>query len=86
MNIENRATKIYLKNLPPVEAYELILKCKIPTPQRECLFAMLAGKQGFAGCDYLSENFKIHIEYWTFLRRLKEGLEMMRKSLKYLKK
>lgn len=86
MNIENRATKIYLKSLAPIEAADLIYKCKLPTPQKECLLALIAGKEGFNGCDYLADNFNINLGYWTYLRRLKEALQMFRKSVKYLKK
>lgn len=84
MNIDNRATKVFLKSLAPIEAIELIEKFKIPSPQKECLIAMINGKEGFEGCDYLEEVYKIHIGYWTFGRRLKDGLEMFRKSQKYL--
>ena len=84
MNIDNRATKVFLKSLAPIEAIELVEKFKIPSPQRECLIAMINGKEGFEGCDYLEEKYKIHISYWTFGRRLKDGLEMFRKSQKYL--
>lgn len=84
MNIDNRATKVFLKSLAPIEAIELVEKFKIPSPQKECLIAMINGKEGFEGCDYLEEKYKIHISYWTFGRRLKDGLEMFRKSKKYL--
>jgi hypothetical protein len=80
MNIERRATKLYLKDLPPVEAYRRIDEYKIPSPYREVLFAVINRKEGFSGCDYLSENFHINMSYWTFGRRLKEALDMFRKS------
>ena len=84
MNIDNRATKVYLKSIAPIEAYDQIDRFKIPSPQKECLIAMINGKEGFEGCDYLSERFKINIGYWTFGRRLKDGLEMFRRSKKYI--
>ena len=86
MNIDNRATKVYLKSLAPIEAYDQINRYKIPSPQKECLIAMINGKEGFEGCDYLEDVYKIHIGYWTFGRRLKEGLEIFRKSKKYIDK
>lgn len=86
MNIDNRATKIYLKDLAPIEALDQIERYKIPSPQKECLIAMINGKEGFEGCDYLEDVYKIHIGYWTFGRRLKEGLEIFRKSKKYIDK
>lgn len=84
MNIDNRATKVYLKSLAPVEAVDLINKYLIPSPQKECLIAMINGKEGFEGCDYLEEKYHIHIGYWTFGRRLKDGLELFRKTKKYI--
>lgn len=86
MNEQNRSTKVYLKELAPVEALDQIDRYKIPSPQKECLIAMINGKEGFNGCDYLAETFGIHIGYWTFGRRLKEGLEIFRKSKKYIDK
>ena len=84
MNIDNRSTKVYLKSLAPIEALDQIERYKIPSPQKECLIAMINGKEGFEGCDYLEDEYKIHIGYWTFGRRLKEGLEIFRKSKKYI--
>lgn len=81
MNIENRATKIYLKSLPPLEALSLLHKYKIPSPYKEVLIAAcIERKEGFAGCDFLTESYNIHLSYWTFVRRLKEALDMFRKS------
>lgn len=40
MNIENRATKLYLKKLPPVVAVELLEKYMIPSPYKEILEAV----------------------------------------------
>ena len=84
MNIDNRSTKVYLKSLAPIEALDQIERYKIPSPQKECLIAMINGKEGFEGCDYLEDVYKIHIGYWTFVRRLKDGLEIFRKSKKYI--
>lgn len=84
MNEANRSTKVYLKDIAPVEALDQIDRYKIPSPQKECLIAMINGKEGFEGCDYLEDVYKIHIGYWTFGRRLKEGLEIFRKSKKYI--
>lgn len=85
MNEANRSTKVYLsKDLSLIEALDQINRYKIPSPQKECLIAMINGKEGFEGCDYLEDVYKIHIGYWTFGRRLKEGLEIFRKSKKYV--
>lgn len=84
MNEANRSTKVYLKDLAPVEALDQIDRYKIPSPQKECLVAMVYGNEGYKGCDYLSEHFNINIGFWTFGRRLKEGLESFRKAKKYI--
>ena len=81
MNQDNRAIKLYIKNLAPLIAEELIDNYRIPSPHREVLLtACVARKEGYAGCDYLEKTYHISLGYWTFGRRLKEGLEMFRKS------
>ena len=81
MNIENRATKLYIKSLPPLTAINFISDYKIPSPYKEILItACVDRKEGFSGVKHLAETYKIHIEYWTFGRKLKEALEMFRKS------
>lgn len=37
MNIENRAVKLFIKELPPAEALEKIEQYKIPSPYKEIL-------------------------------------------------
>ncbi|MBQ9235444.1 MAG: hypothetical protein IJ184_03150 [Alphaproteobacteria bacterium] len=81
MNIENRATKLYLKELPPLQAIDFIEKYKIPSPYKEVLLtACVERKEGFRGIDYLAEKYNINIQYRTFVRKLKEALEMFRRS------
>lgn len=81
MNVENRATKVYLKSLPPLTAIKLIEAYHIPSPYKEILITVCVERlEGFKGCDYLAENYNIHIGYWTFGAKLKEALEMFRKS------
>lgn len=83
MNVENRATKIYIKSLPPLTALKLIEEYKIPSPYKEILItACVERKEGFKGICYLSEKYNINIEYWTFGRKLREALEMFRESHK----
>lgn len=83
MNEDNRATKIFLKSLAPNEALKLFEEYNIPSPYKEVLITVCINrKEGFAGIDFLEENFKISLGYWTFGRRLKEGLEIFRKSHK----
>ena len=81
MNIENRATKIYLKSLPPLTVYNLLDSYKIPSPFKEILITVCVNKkEGFPAMNYLAKEYNIHIEYWTLGRRLKEALEMFRES------
>lgn len=37
-------------------------------------------QRGYEALDYLAEKFSIHMGYWTYGRRLKESLQMFRKS------
>ena len=84
MNIDNKATKYFLKNLAPLEAIDLIDSYHIPTPHREILItACVYDKEGFEGCDFLQEKYKISISYWNFVKKLKEGLIKFRKSHLY---
>lgn len=80
MNPENRAIKIYIKNLAPMTAIQKIEDYKIPTPYREILIALVNRKEGYEALDYLAEKFSIHMGYWTYGRRLKASLQMFRKS------
>lgn len=61
-------------------AIQKIEEYKIPTPYREILIALVNRKEGYEALDYLAEKFSIHMGYWTYGRRLKESLQMFRKS------
>lgn len=81
MNIENRATKIYLKSLPPLTVKKLVNQYEIPSPYKEILITICAEHiSGFKALDHLEEKYNIRIEYWTLVRYFKIGLEMFRKS------
>lgn len=80
MNIENRATKLYLKELAPIQALRLIDEYRIPTPYKEVLIACCVEKlDAFSALDYLAKQ-DIFIGYFTYIRRLKTALTMFRKS------
>lgn len=80
MNIENRATKLYLKSLPPMTAYKLLDEYKIPTPYKEVLVcACILRLTDFQAIHNLSKQ-DIYLSQRTYLRRLQQGLEMFRKS------
>lgn len=77
---ENRAIKIHIKEMAPMTAIQKIEDYKIPTPYKEILIALVNRKEGYEALDYLAEKFSIHMGYWTYGRRLKESLQMFRKS------
>ena len=68
------------KEMAPMTAIQKIEDYKIPTPYREILIALVNRKEGYEALDYLAEKFSIHMGYWTYGRRLKESLQMFRKS------
>lgn len=88
MSIERRAAKLYLKDLPPLEALELLDKYRIPSPYKEILIAICVERlKDFPALDYLEEKFKIHIGYWDFRKKTGKALDMFRKShLSFCKK
>ena len=60
MNIENRATKLYLKKLPPVVAVELLEKYMIPSPYKEIINAICIKQlPTFKAIDFLSKEHKM---------------------------
>lgn len=84
MNIENRAVKVYLKSLAPNELLALLDKYNIPSPYKEILITVcIYNKSGFAGVDFLAEHYNIHLSYWTFVRRVKEALNVFRTAHRY---
>lgn len=83
MNIENRAVKLYIKELPPSVAIDLFEQYKIPTPYKEILtIVCVERKGGYKAMEVLEKRYGIYMGYWTFGRRLKDALEMFRKSHK----
>lgn len=72
--------KIHIKEMAPMTAIQKIEEYKIPTPYKEILIALVNRKEGYEALDYLAEKFSIHMGYWTYGRRLKESLQMFRKS------
>lgn len=81
MNIENRATKLYLKELAPLQALKLFDDYKLPTPYKEILTAVCVMRlKDFPAMDYLEEHHNIRLSYITFRRKTKQALEMFRKS------
>ena len=70
MNIENRAVKLYLKELPPTVAIDLIEKYKIPSPYKEILITVCVQRVGgYKAMQSLEIRYGIYMSYWTFCRR-----------------
>ena len=87
MNIENRATKLYIKKMPPVVAIELIEKYQIPSPYKEILIAICVKRKSvFETQEYLAKDEELkqhwHLEYLTIVRKFKIALELFRDSHK----
>lgn len=87
MNIDNRATKLYLKKLPPVVAVELLEKYMIPSPYKEILIAICVKRKSvYETQEYLAKDPELakhwHLEYLTIVRKFKIGLELFRESNK----
>ena len=80
MSIENRATKLYLRNIAPKDAYALFDEYMIPSPYKEILMCCVQRRKDFEAIATLEEKFNIHLSYRTYVRRLKDALEMFRKS------
>lgn len=81
MNIENRATKVYLKELAPLQAVSLLEKYQIPSPYKEVLTAVCVKRmKDYQAMDWLEKEHNIRLSYITFRRRTREALEMFRKS------
>lgn len=81
MNLENRATKLYLKELAPLEALKLFHDYRIPSPYKEVLIACCIERlDAYSAIDFLEDEYDIHIGYFTYIRRLKTALTMFRKS------
>lgn len=78
MNLENRATKVMLKNMPVFMAEELMALYKIKKPYKEILMATcVKDMPQFEAMKHLSEQ-GIHLGYRTFLRKQAKALEMFR--------
>lgn len=86
MNIENRATKVMLKNMPAFVAEELITLYKIQTPYKEILYvACVLDYPQFKAMDYLSKKHQINLGFRTYKRKLAEALEKFRIAHIYYK-
>lgn len=81
MNIENRAIKVYIRELPPNMARFLIEQYGIPSPYKEILIAIcVERKSQFATMEYLKTEYGIHMGFRTLSRNLRDALIMFRKA------
>ena len=78
MNVENRATKVMLKNMPAFMAEELIDLYKIKKPYKEILIATcVKDMPQFEAMKHLAKQ-GINLGFRTFLRKQAKALEMFR--------
>ena len=74
MNLENKATKLYLKSLPPLTVYKFLDEYKIPSPYKEVLIVCCVLKlKDFSAIHKLETEFGIYLGYRTYIRRLKDA-------------
>lgn len=79
MNLENRATKVMLKEMPVFVAEEKFALYKIKSPYKEILEATcIHDKDQFEAIDWLKHKYKIHLGFRTFSRKYAKALEMFR--------
>lgn len=84
MSIESCSTKLYLRELAPLEAINKIESFEIPTPYKEILIACCVKHlEHYSALDYLEEKYKIHISYWTYVRKLNKALILFRNANLY---
>lgn len=78
MNIENRATKIMLKNMPSYMVEELIALYKIPSPYKEILIMTCVKEYTqFKAMKELGRE-GIHLSFRSFTRKQAVALEKFR--------
>lgn len=78
MDVENRATKVMLKNMPVFLVEELIALYKIKTPYKEILIeTCINDKRQFEAMHELAKK-GIHLGFRTFSRKQAKALEMFR--------
>ena len=79
MDIENRATKVMLKDMPVFAAEEKIALYKIKSPYKEILEATcILDIDQFEAMDWLKSKYNIHLGFRTFSRKYAKALEMFR--------
>lgn len=84
MSVETSSTKLYLRELAPMEAIDKIESFRIPSPYKEILIACCVEQlDAFPAIDYLEEKYQIHISYWTYVRQLKKALILFRNANLY---
>lgn len=85
MSIETSATKLYLRQLPPLQVQDLLEEYKIPSPYKEVLIACCANRlDAFPAISYLEETYELHISYWHYVKLLKDALVMFHETTSYL--
>lgn len=79
MDIENRATKVMLKDMPVFMVEDLLKKYKIKSPYKEIIEATcIENKDQFEAMDWIKRKYKIHLGFRTFSRKQAKAFEMFR--------
>ena len=79
MDLENRATKVMLKDMPVFMVEDLLKRYKIKSPYKEILEATcIHNKDQFEAMDWIKQKYKIHLGFRTFSRKQAKAFEMFR--------
>lgn len=80
----HKLTKLYIMDMAPIEAIDLINKFQIPTPYKELLNIICIRRiKGFKILDILEEEYNIKLPYYTMIQYFDVALEMFYKSNQY---
>lgn len=87
MKKTNHLAKLYLMHLPPVRVLELLDEYRIPSPYKEVIIVTCVDKiPRIPAQAHLAKKYDIHISFWQFGDRLRDGLDMFAKTHKMLKR
>lgn len=85
MKQSNRLAKVYLMHLPPVRVLSLLDEYRIPSPFREVIYLTCVEKlDRYPAMRKLSQDYDIHISFWQFGDRLRDGLDMFSQTHKMM--
>lgn len=87
MKQSNKLAKLYLSHLPPLRVHQLLGEYRIPSPYKEVIIATCVHKlDRIPAMAFIAEEYGIHISFWQFGDRLRDGLTMFAETHKMLKR